>query len=64
MSHQHPLRIPKCFVCSGGRFAPTGECTNCGCYVCATCGKGHYGDGSQPCPGGGVTIPKQQEKKR
>lgn len=49
MSHEHPLRVPRCTVCSSYARASTGECSDCGAYVCE-CGELHLGDASKGCP--------------
>jgi len=44
-----------CKVCGSSAKASSGECANCGVYVCKECGKGHLGE-PRPCPGMGVPI--------
>jgi hypothetical protein len=56
-------RLPKatrCTICGWTKKADTGECAGCGVYQCGTCDKLHYGEGTQPCPGGGVTPPRSR----
>ena len=57
MGDEEFLRSPTgCPCCGSQRKAETGECSDCGVFVCETCSKMHLGE-PRPCPGRGVPVP-------
>lgn len=50
MSHAHPLRVVRCLVCSSHARAVTGECANCGSYLCPTVSACQVAQGNRDAP--------------
>jgi len=62
-------RVPEkksypCRACGKYATTPTGECSNCGAYVCMGCHLMHLGNASRPCPGGGTPVPEHVSKHK
>lgn len=47
-----------CVICASSQKADSGECANCGVYICGECGLLHYGPPPDACPGSGVPLPR------